>query len=259
MKKFAFISDLIFTFCVGFLFTACFFRFLGLTLAITLVLSALCGTLVTCATAAFLNARRKKFFLRKRDEETKNKLLVHFALLSNEKLTDFFFDYFTNLAEQRQISHPQTDDFPTRKENLQLSVGDKLYFLRFRFAPVTADEIADIFRIETEQSKIVLCNALDAQAQALCKKWEIQTRTGEEVYAALKQANALPQTYLGEAKAKQKPKLKLWFAKRNARRYLTSAALVFLLSQLTPFFLYYIIFSAVLLIAAVVVRVFGYE
>lgn len=259
MKKFAFISDLIFTFCVGFLFTACFFRFLGLTLAITLALSALCGTLVTCATAAFLNARRKKFFLRKRDEETKNKLLVHFALLSNEKLTDFFFDYFTNLAEQRQTSHPQTDDFPTRKENLRLSVGDKLYFLRFRFAPVTADEIADIFRIETEQSKIVLCNALDAQAQALCKKWEIQTRTGEEVYTALKQANALPQTYLGEAKAKQKPKLKLWFAKRNARRYLTSAALVFLLSQLTPFFLYYIIFSAVLLIAAVVVRVFGYE
>ena len=254
MKKIAFISDLIFTFFVSFLFSACFFRFLRLPLLAALAVSALCATLVTCSVAALLNARRKKFFLRKADEEAKNKLLVHFALLPDDKLTDYFFTYFVNVAQQ-----PQANFTPARVKNLQISVGDTLYFLRFQFAPVTPDDVAAIFRVETEQTKVLLCNTLDTQAQELCKKWEIQTRTGEELYTALKQANALPQAYLGEGNKKQKFKPKLWFAKRNARRYLTSAALVFILSQLTPFFLYYIIFSALLLITAVVVRVFGYE
>lgn len=254
MKKIAFISDLIFTFCVSFLFTACFFRFLRLSLVAALALSALCATLVTCAMAAWLNARRKKFFLKKADAEAKEKLLTHLALLPDDKLTDYFFDYFTILSAQ-----PQADCAPKQRGNLQLSAGDKVYFLHFRFAPATPDTVAEVFRTETEQTKVLLCGSIDTQAQALCKKWNIQTRTGDEVYAALKQANALPAVYLGDTGKQPKPKLKLWFAKRNARRYLTSAALIFLLAQLTPFFLYYLIFSVLLLLTAILVRVLGYE
>ena len=161
MKKLAFISDLIFTFFVSFLFTACFFRFLRVKPLLALLLSAVCGGLTTCAMAALLNARRKKFFLKKKDAENKDKLLVHLALLPASQLTDYFLEYF-NKTEQ---------ETPTRRhKNLQISVGDKRYFLRFHFHPVTADDVADIFRVKTNQTKILLCTNIDAQAKMLCEK-----------------------------------------------------------------------------------------
>lgn len=257
MKKLAFISDLIFTFCVSFLFTLCFFRFLRVGLFVAILLSSLCGALTTCAVAALLHARRKKFFLKKSDAETKEKLLTHLALLSDEQLTDYFFNYFQteagNAATQNALC-------PCRRENLQLSVGDNYFFLHFRFAPVTADEVALFFRAQTPQTKILLCAAIEPQAKALCEKLKISVRTGDEVYSALKKADALPQAYLGEGeKRKRKFKFKLWFAKTNARRFLTSAAMLLLLSFLTPFFYYYLIFGVILLLAAVLVRIFGYE
>ncbi len=250
MKKLAFISDLIFTFFTSFLFTACFFRFLRLHLWLALFLSAVCGALTTLSVGAFLRARRKKIFLKKSDEQTKEKLFVHLALSTDEAVTEFFQAYLQ-----------KNSDEPVQSPNkLQLSTQDGLYFLRFRFQAVTADDVADVFRVQTEQPKFLLCADLDPQAQALCKRLDVQTRTGEQIYTALKQANALPQAYLGADSAKKRVrKFKLWFAKANARRFLTSAALILLVAQLTPFFYYYLIFSVLLLLSAVLIRVFGYE
>ena len=267
MKKLAFISDLIFTFCVSFLFTLCFFRFLRVGLFIAILLSAVCGALTTCAVATLLHARRKKFFLKKSDAETKEKLLTHLALLSDEQLTDYFLEYFqtetqnapTNNA-RTEMENTKTQNAPCRRENLQLVVGDNCFFLHFRFAPVTADEVARFFRVQTPQAKILLCAAIEPQAKALCEKLKIGVRTSDEVYSALKKAEFLPQAYLGESeKRKRKFKCKLWFAKTNARRFLTSAAMLLLLSFLTPFFYYYLIFGVILLLTAVLVRIFGYE
>ena len=251
MKKLALLSDLIFTFFVSFLFTACFFRFLRVAFWLALLLSAVCGALAVCAVAAILLARRKKNFLKKSDSETKDKLLLHLALLSDKELTDYFLNYF----QKQENAKPAK-----RKKHLHLSIGDEAYFLHFRFAPVTPDDVAAIFRIQTEQTKILLCAAIQPQAQVLCEKLHVQTRTGEAVYTALKKANALPQAYLGaDEKSKRKRKLKLWFSKSNARRFLTSAAMILLLAYLTPFFYYYLIFGSVLLIFAVLIRILGYE
>ena len=277
MKKLAFISDLIFTFCVSFLFTLCFFRFLRVGLFIAILLSAVCGALTTCAVAALLHARRKNFFLKKSDAETKEKLLTHLALLSDKDLTDYFFDYFQTKIDR---AHTGKMPYPTNTQNadahtppqakqqiplcrqadLQLCVGEDCFFLHFRFAPVNADDVARFFRLPTPKAKILLCAAIEPQAKALCEKLKIGVRTGDEVYSALKQADSLPQAYLGESeKRRRKFKFKLWFAKTNARRFLTSAAMLLLLSFLTPFFYYYLIFGVVLLLTAVFVRIFGYE
>ena len=251
MKKLAFISDLIFTFCAGFLFTACFFRFLKIGIFLSLTLSAVCGALTACAVGALLLARRKKLFLKKADLENKEKFLTHLALLSADKVTDFFADYFQKFQDSKSIQ---------RRENKQLTIGDEEFFLRFSFAPVRADEVAEIFRVQTNNTKILLCNTIEPQAKALCEKLKIQIRTGDEVYTAIKKENALPQAYLGDGETKKrKARLKLWFAKSNARRFLTSSAMIFFLAYLTPFFYYYLIFGSVLLLTAVVVRIFGHE
>ena len=270
MKKLAFISDLIFTFFVSFLFTACFFRYLQLRLFPALALSIVCGTLTTCAVAAFLHARRKKFFLKKADTERKEKLLLHLALSTADEVTDFFLRYFGQTAErtpsstatERTQSSIDTEctTAPTRHAPRQISTADDYYFLQFTIAPVNSDDVAKIFRIQTEKQKTLLCAAITDQAATLCTQLNIRYRTGDEVYAALKQANALPETFLGNENApKRKRRFKLWFSKANARRFLSSAAMVLLVAYLTPFFYYYLIFGVALLLTAVFVRIFGYE
>ena len=284
MKKLAFLSDLLFTFLVSFLFTACFFRFLRLNLLTALTLSALCGTLTTCAIAALLSARHKKIILKKSDAETKEKLLLHFALLSDEQLTDFFLAYLTKTASQAAAKQPpknptqngkaaaqttkppagqsvsiHTEYAPKRKGKLRIATQENDYALHFKFAPVTPDVVANLFRIKTDKQKILLCATIDDQAAALCTRLNITYRTGEQVYAALKQANALPTSYISENKPKRKRRLTLWFSKTNARRYLSSAAMILLIAYITPFFYYYLIFGTALLIVAVLVRIFGYD
>ena len=279
MKKLAFISDLIFTFLVSFLFTACFFRYLRLTLLPAVALSVVCAALTTCAIAALLHARRKKFLLKKSDAERKDKLLLHLALSTDEEVTDFFFHYLTKTANPRADTadnQPDTDSqaaekpqfviqterasAPTRHGSLQLSTRETYYILQFTIAPVTPDNITKIFRVQTDKPKVLLCNGITDQAAALCAQLNIRYRTGNEVYTALKQADALPQTYLGsENKTKTKRRFQLWFSKSNARRFLSSAAMILLIAYITPFFYYYLIFGVALLLTAVFVRIFGYE
>ena len=259
MKKLAFISDLIFTFFVSFLFTACFFRYLQISLFPALALSAVCGALTTCAVAAFLHARRKKFFLKKVDAECKDKLLLHLALSTDDEVTDFFLRYFEQTTEPSSIDTEHATA-PTSHTPRQISTADDYYFLQFTIAPVTSDDVAKLFRVQTEKSKTLLCAAITDQAAALCAQLHIRYRTGNEVYTALKQANALPAIFLGSDNVpKRKRRFKLWFSKANARRFLSSAAMVLLVAYLTPFFHYYLIFGVALLLTAVFVRIFGYE
>ena len=244
---------------MSFLFTACFFRYLQLRLFPALALSIVCGALTTCAVAAFLHARRKKFFLKKADTERKEKLLLHLALSTADEVTDYFLRYFGQTAEPSSIDTERATA-PTRHAPRQISTADDYYFLQFTIAPVNSDDVAKLFRIQTEKQKTLLCAAITDQAAALCTQLNVRYRAGDEVYAALKQANALPEIFLGsEHTPKRKRRFKLWFSKANARRFLSSAAMVLLVAYLTPFFYYYLIFGAALLLTAVFVRIFGYE
>jgi hypothetical protein len=112
--------------------------------------------------------------------------------------------------------------------------------------------------LKTNKEKILLCGNIESPALALCQRLHIQVKTAEDVYVALKNAAALPQQYLGDpAPTHNKRHLKFWFSKRNSKRFLISAVLVFSLSLLTPFFYYYVATSIVLLLVSVFVRIFG--
>ena len=120
--------------------------------------------------------------------------------------------------------------------------------------------MARLSRLKTGKRKILLCSNIEDKALNLCQRLGIEVKTGEWVYKRLKEGNFLPQTYLGEESAeKGKHHVTLWFSKANARRFLSSAAMVLLVAYLTPFFYYYLIFGVALLLTAVFVRIFGYE
>ncbi|MBQ8291467.1 MAG: hypothetical protein IJX88_03025 [Clostridia bacterium] len=246
MKKSAFFSDVFFTFFLFWLFTLCVFRYLRVALLPALFLSFVCGALAACAVAALLHGKRKSVFLKKSDEAQKQKLLLHLALLSDEGKTKLFS---AALKTAKRLG------------KLRLQTEENFCFLRFSFAPVTADEVASLARFKTAKPKLLYCSELEESAKTLCKRLGIETKTGESVYRLFKEENALPQSYLGEETKQNKRKelFKVCFAKSNAKRFLFCGSLLLVTSLITPFPYYYLVFGGALLLVALFIRIFGKE
>lgn len=251
MKKSAIVSDVIFTFFFAWLLALCIFRYVQVSLPLALLLSGLCGLLSACALGAFLQSKFQKYFLKRSDAALKDKLSLHLALLSDQAKTDLFCQAFTVRDGENSVK---------KCSNLRLQTTDCVYFLRLRFSPVTADDVATITRVKTPRKKVLLCLQIDESALALCHSFEIEVQTAEWTFLLLKQTNCLPLNYLGDfpQARKQKRRLHLCFSKKNAKRFLWSAILILLLSFFTPFSYYYLTFGFLLLLAALFIRIFGY-
>lgn len=250
MKKSAYFSDVLFAFCLAFLCTLCLFRYLGIALFLSLLLSVVCGALVGLAIAAILQSKRKTLRLKKSDEEQKRRLLLHLALLSEEQRTRFFLRVFAQ--EQGGV---------TRMGKLRVASPSAIYRLCFDFAPVTADAVATFARIKTNKEKFLLCHKIEEEAATLCHTLGIRLQTGDDVYALVKERDAFPPQYLGELAPQDKKKrlFHLCFSKSNSRRFLTGGALILLTAFLTPFPYYYLIFGGILLLVALCIRIFGFR
>ncbi len=250
MKKSAFFSDVLFTFFLSWLFTLCVFRYLRISLLLSFILSGLCGLLGACSVAALLARKRKLLFLKQSLARKKQRFLDHLSLLSEQKRTEYFHKALTKATNT-----------PLNRRGKSHLVGEHdFYFLHFRFTPASADDVATISRYKTGKQKHLLCNRIDEEAARLCAKLGIRLRLGESVYELLEKADALPETYVGEEtqENKKERRLRLWFHKRNARRFVVGGALLLLSSLFTPFPYYYLVFSFLLLVAAALVRIFGY-
>ena len=249
MKKTAFISDVLFSFFVGSLFTLCFFRYLRFPLLLALFLASFCGGLTAFLTWAALSSKRNRFFLKKSDEAEKEKLLFHLALLSDKEKTDFFQTALSKANPAQRVGR------------LRLSSPTEFFFLHFKLSPVTPDDVANYARLKTAKQKILLCSEIQDDVRTLCTRLHIEVRAGNRVYEFLKTENELPKSYLGEEdpNAKRKRRLQLWFSKNNAKRFLLCGGLLLLSSFLTPFPFYYLLFGFLLLCTALFVRFFGHE
>lgn len=251
MKKSAIVSDVIFTFFFAWLLALCIFRYVQVSLPLALLLSGLCGLLSACALGAFLQSKFQKYFLKRSDAALKDKLSLHLALLSDQAKTDLLCQAFTVRDGENSVK---------KCSNLRLQTTDCVYFLRLRFSPVTADDVAAMIRVKTPRKKVLLCLQIDESALTLCHSFEIEVQTAEWTFLLLKQTNCLPLNYLGDFPTvrKQKRRLHLCFSKKNAKRFLWSAILILLLSFFTPFSYYYLTFGFLLLLAALFIRIFGY-
>ena len=250
MKKSAFYSDVLFTFFLGWLFTLCVFRYLRIPLLLSFILSVICGALGGGSVAALLARKRKLLFLKQSLSQKKQRFLDHLSLLSEEKRTEYFQTALSKATEEPVL----------RRGKSHLAGENDFYFLHFRFTPVSADDVANVFRLKTSKQKHLLCNRIDEEAARLCAKLNIRLQLGESVYELLEKADALPETYLSDETAdnKKERRLRLWFHKRNAKRFVVGGALLLLSSLFTPFPYYYLIFSFLLLVAAALIRIFGY-
>ena len=251
MKKSAFISDVIFTFFLVWIVTLCIFRHLQLPLVTALLLSVACGVLSACAHTALLQSKRKTLLLKRSDAALQEKLSMHLSLLGDEEKTKLFSAALSAM-----------ENAPVKRVGkLRLQSETRLYFLCFRFAPVTTDDVARYSRFQSGKQKTLVCNRIEENALELCTRLHIQVHAGDFAFRLLQSQNTLPKTYLCDEiqKDKRKHRLRLCFARSNAKRFLTSATLILLLSLITPFPFYYLVFGGVLILLALLIRIFGYS
>ncbi len=248
MKKFAYLSDILFSFFLCGVCTLTLFRYLKLALPLALLLAAVCGALTALAVAALLRAKRRNLYLKKTDESLREKLLLHLALLSAEEKTAYFQDALS------------TEEEPVKRfGKLRIFNQTEFFFLHFPLSPLSADEIPSLARLKTGKKKVLLCSKIEENALDLCRRLDIEVKTGDCVYRLLKESGALPARYLGDSVPAPKRKFKLWLAKRNAKRFLSCGALILLFARLTPYSYYYLLFGGGLLLSALFIRIFGYE
>ena len=249
MKKSAFISDILLTFFLVSVFTLCLFRHFRISLGVAIFLSTLCGVLGSAAVAAFLQNKRKTFFLKKSDEAQKQKLLLHLALLSDEKKTQFFLPILAKETTAKRFG------------KTYIHTPDAFYNVKVGFSAVTAEDVANFYRLRSNKNKILLCSQIEEKALLLCQQLNIQIKSGNEIYKFAKDNDALPTKFLGEnnSQERRKKQWRLCCSKKNGKRFLISGALILFTSLYTPFAYYYLIFGSILLLVALFIRIFGYE
>lgn len=250
MKKSAFLSDILFTFFLVWIVTLCLFRHLKIPLIASFFLSIVCGLLSACAHAAILQGKRKTLLLKRSDAALKEKLSMHLCLLGDEEKTRIFA---AALSAQENAPVKQVG-------KLRLQSQTRLYFLCFRFAPVTTDDVARYSRYPNTRRKTLLCERIEESALELCTRLHIEVRAGDFAFQLLRLQNSLPETYLCDElpKDKRKHRFRMCFARTNAKRFLTSAILILLLSLITPFPYYYLVCGGLLIVLALFTRIFGY-
>ena len=246
MKRLAFISDVIFVFFSITLFTLCLFRYLKISLLISIGLALCCGTLASVAFFSFTHGKRQRVLLKRSEEKEKEKLMTHLAFLSDEETTNFFLQYFHKLSTSVK-----------RFGKLRIYTQEAFYTLRFTFTPVNADDVLRFSRIRTSKKKIILCANVEVRAQELAKKLGISILLGEEIYQSLKEYDCLPTEYLG-VEGKRKPRLQRYFSRANAKRFFVAAVLLLVSALLSPFPYYYVLLGGILLFSSLCIKIFGY-
>lgn len=265
MKKSAYYSDLIFTF--SFLsFCALFcLRFFDVPLAFSLILSFVFGFAAAYLLSVHIKKREKVFALKKSEETEKNSLCFYLSLCDDKELTEFLrprLPFLLSAVDGEKIldsNEQQTTDEKT--EELPLRLSNYSFFPCFRFQELTADDIAKEYqKLKGEISPVILCDKLSDDGKSLCEKLSVPIVDGNLLYRAFKDHSAIPDEFPIQTTTPIKRKLRnISFAKSNSKRFFLSGVLLVISSVFIPYPIYYLIFGSLLLITAVLVRIFGYR
>ena len=243
MKKSAYYSNIFFAFLATTVSFLCVLRYLQVGLALACVFGVIAGTCAACACALLLKNKRDTGLRKADDERLKEKFLLHLLLLPTPQQKQTLCALFEACMD---------GEFLQLGQNV---VALPLLFLR----ELTPDDVLPLFRKTQAEKKIILCNRINAEAAALCQKFNVEIVDGTTIFQQAKEKNLLPSIYVSEPFfTKQKPlRWKLCFAKSNSKRFFVGGIFILLSSLITPFPYYYLIVGFFLLGLAVFTKIFG--
>ena len=251
MKKTAILSDAVFLFSAAFLPILCLMRYHRFTLASAFLSALLLGIAAAFFYLALARKKRGTLTLRKREQEEKEDVLFALAMLGKKPLADLFLSVYLKKDERAQLKRYGS--------SYAVAFDEFVCFPVFSVCELSLTEVQHIFRIHTAKRKKIICNKLSDQARALCDKLSLSVLEDDEVYRLIKESG-VPVLFEG-ATSERTPKFKRVFKraalKKNAKRFLFSGGMLFALSLISPYPVYYLLFGGILTATALLLRLIG--
>ena len=214
---------------------------LCMTAATLIALAA--GGIVFC----LLSAKTQKVRLGARERAEKDALMLHLALEKEERVRLMMLEALN--ADGRE-AHCDKDAI--------LSDGVPFVPL-YTMEPVSADAVAKLLRAYDGAPFCLACNALSPAAERLLTSFGATVMDGDATYALCKRGGVFPEKYICGNAPRRTPRTRLQaaFARRNARPFFVSGALLLLMSLFALYPVYYLVTGSVLTITSLIVRVAG--
>ena len=195
-----------------------------------------------------LSSRHKRRFLNKKEQELREKLMLHLALERDERVRAALLEAL--LADGKE-AHCEKD---------ALCVDGTPLVPIFTMQPVSADAVARLLKEYGTQPFCIACNTLSPEAEKLLASFSRTAMQGTEIFELLQRTNKMPDPLIcGEIPRRTaKEKLRRSFSKRNAYPFFVSGAGLLVMSLYVFFPVYYLIAGSLLLAASILIRAFGY-
>lgn len=263
MKKSAYYSDLIFTFALLGFCALFLLRYFKTPLIFSFILSVAFGLAGSYLLSLHLKKKRELFALKKSEEDEKDSLCFYLKLATKEERIEFFkprLPFLLSLlnAPNSTNEYTQTSD---ESDFNKLFLQGYAFFPIFKFNEITCDDIAHFYpKLKQERSPVLLFDKATLDAQSLMEKLGIFNIDGNKLYKALKSNDAIPEEYpIKTAMPVKRKRRNIAFAKSNSRRFFSGGAMILASSVFIPYPAYYVISGFLLLLTAVLVRIFGYR
>ena len=212
--------------------------------AATLIALAFGGVLLFA-----FSLRRRRRALGKAEREEREKLMLHLALETDERVRAALL---AALCADGKDAHCEGD---------ALAADGTVVVPVFTMQPLSADTVARLLKTYKERPFLLACNALSPEAEGLLRAFGRSAMRGEEVYELFRRTDTMPAPLIcGELPRRSAKKaLKRAFSRRNAYPFFVSGAGLLLMSLYVFFPVYYLVAGSLLLFAAVLIRTFGRE
>lgn len=251
MKKSALISDLLFLFLLSFVFITCLFRYLSLSVFLSVGFAVILAGGLSVLAFFPLNKKYQSGLNEEKETRQKENFFLYFSLLDKTEQTELIKKAVLLLDETAT---------PTVFRELTVFDGDeKRYVFLISLSPVSLDTLVPVFRESLQKDTELYLSRSNECLQPLLKKFGITLHTEDELFKLLKQAEVVPDAYPFDTPSRKTArKRRIWFSKSNASGFMLSGIFLLISSLLTPFPFYYLLFGGISLFLAVFTRFFGY-
>lgn len=204
-----------------------------------------CGALLF-GTLAFLyiSGKQSKSLILSKDEKQKKLLALHLSLSRDEDIKTLFKKC---LGEDAKI------------RGKRVICGGVSHFFSFKMQPLSEDDVARVIKFKCNDGKKIYCVKCSAESAVLAKNFSIEIAGIDDVFAALKKAELLPEKYVYEEPKKPNlfKRIKLRFSRKLCAPLFWSGAALLALSYFTFFPVYYIVSGGIMIILSAVALVFN--
>lgn len=261
MKKSAEISHVFFTFSFSFFLFLCFFRYLRLSVVLSVLFALAAACCAAALLAALLGRKRRKSLFSLRAEKEKNALALYLSVVSAKDVAQFFKTAFPARFSALPYALPSVGEnlfyahLPPQAGTEGKSGAD--CFFSFSAKPFGTEKSETLLRAlgnasgfsvpQPDENKkyaaraTLYCLAADEEAAALLNRFGVQCVTIDEIFEKTKTNAALPEAVTALASEKKAPRLPiLQNRQKNSprsacfRRGSAFHVIVFALSVLLP-------------------------